>query len=61
MTQKVTFIIPVKNEEQYIEDCINSLLSLDYPQDKIEILFSEGKSTDNTREIIERFAKKIGI
>ena len=55
---KVSFIIPVRNEEKYIEDCINSLLSLDYPKDKIEIIFAEGKSTDKTHEILEKYAKK---
>ena len=55
---KVTFIIPVRNEEKYIGSCITSLLSLDYPMDKIEILFAEGQSTDGTRAIIEGYAKK---
>ncbi len=55
---KVSFIIPVRNEEKFIEDCINSLLSLDYPKDTIEILFAEGNSTDNTREIIQKYAEK---
>ncbi len=58
MTPKVTFIIPVKNEERFLEPCIKSLLSLDYPKDKVEIVFAEGKSTDNTRVIIERYTKK---
>lgn len=55
---KVSFIIPVRNEEKYIRDCLDSLLSLDYPKDKVEILLAEGKSTDNTRKIIEEYAKK---
>ena len=55
---KVSFIIPVRNEEKYIEECINSLLSLDYPEEKVEIIFAEGGSTDNTRKIIEEYAKK---
>lgn len=55
---KVSFIIPLKNEEKYIENCIDSLLSLDYPKEKVEIIFAEGGSTDSTREIIEEYAKK---
>ncbi|MCD6222088.1 MAG: glycosyltransferase family 2 protein [Thermoplasmata archaeon] len=55
---KVSFIIPARNEEKYIKDCIESLLSLDYPQDKVEIIFAEGNSNDRTREIIEEYAKK---
>ena len=55
---KVSFIIPVRNDDKYIEECINSLLSLDYPEEKVEIIFAEGGSTDNTRKIIEEYAKK---
>ena len=55
---KVSFIIPVRNEEKYIEKCLDSLLSLDYPKDKVEILLAEGNSTDNTRKIIEDYERK---
>ncbi|MEA2054363.1 MAG: glycosyltransferase [Candidatus Thermoplasmatota archaeon] len=55
---KVSFIIPVRNEEKFIEDCLQSLLSLDYPEEKVEILFAEGNSSDRTREILEDYAKK---
>ena len=58
MTPKVSFIIPVRNEEHYIKKCIDSLLALDYPQDKIELLFAEGTSTDKTRKILEDYTKK---
>lgn len=55
---KISFIIPTRNEENTISKCIDSLLNLDYPKDKIEILICEGKSKDDTRKIIENYAKK---
>ena len=53
---KVSVICPVFNEERFIEACILSILSQDYPQDSLEVLFVDGRSTDNTRGIIERYA-----
>jgi len=55
---KVSFIIPVRNEEKTIRQCLDSLLNIDYPKDKIEILLAEGKSTDNTKKIIEKYASE---
>ena len=57
---KASFIIPVLNEEKTIEKCLDSILNLDYPKDKIEILLARGPSTDNTNKILDRYAKKYG-
>jgi succinoglycan biosynthesis protein ExoA len=50
----VTIAMPAFNEEHYIEACIASVQAQDYPADRIEILVADGRSTDRTREIIER-------
>lgn len=55
---KVSFLIPVLNEEKTIKSCLDSLLELDYPKDKVEILIAKGPSTDNTNKIAEGFAKR---
>ncbi len=55
---KVSFIIPARNEEKYIRECLDSLLKMDYPSDRVEIIFAEGNSDDRTREIIEEYAEK---
>lgn len=52
---KISFIIPVLNEEKTITQCLESILDIDYPQEKKEILFALGKSNDNTNTIIEQF------
>jgi len=54
---KVSFLMPILNEEKTLGQCLDSLLALDYPQDKIEILLALGNSTDNTRSIAEQNAK----
>ncbi|WP_436512547.1 glycosyltransferase family 2 protein [Clostridium thermobutyricum] len=54
----ISIIIPVFNEEKYIENCIKSLLEMDYDKNFIEIIFVDGNSTDRTKEIIKQFMKK---
>lgn len=51
----VSIIVPAKNEERFIGDCLESILSQDYPKDKLEILVVDGMSTDRTREIVRKF------
>ena len=54
----VSFIMPVLDEENTIRQCFDSLLDLDYPKDKIEILVAEGNSKDNTHKILKEYVKK---
>jgi GT2 family glycosyltransferase len=55
---KVSFLIPILNEEKTLRQCLDSLLALEYPAEKIEILLAMGKSTDSSRMIAEDYAKK---
>lgn len=48
----VSIIIPVYNEENYIKDCIKSVVEQDYPKDNLELLLIDGNSEDKTVEII---------
>ncbi|MCD6411132.1 MAG: glycosyltransferase [Thermoplasmata archaeon] len=50
----VSIIITVKNEAKNIADLLNSLLVQEKP---FEIIVVDAKSTDNTRDILEKFAK----
>ncbi|MFH1269738.1 MAG: glycosyltransferase [Candidatus Omnitrophota bacterium] len=47
----MSVIIPVKNAERFLDKCLKSLLELDYPKDKYEVIISDSDSTDRTREI----------
>jgi glycosyltransferase involved in cell wall biosynthesis len=55
---KVSIVIPCRNEENYIVDCVSSLLSNGYDQNLIEILVVDGKSTDNTAQLISELSKE---
>ena len=56
--RKVSVICPVFNEEKFIEACIVSIIEQDYPQDAMEVLFVDGRSTDNTVNIIRRYMEQ---
>ena len=56
MQPRVTIAMPAYNEERYIEACIASVQAQDYPPGLIEILIADGRSTDRTREIVDRLA-----
>lgn len=52
----VSVIIPCRNEEKYIKDCLETILNQTYPKDKIEILIVDGASEDKTREIVKKYS-----
>jgi glycosyltransferase involved in cell wall biosynthesis len=54
----ISFIMPILNEEKTIKKCLDSILEIDYPKEKKEILLALGKSTDNTNKIIEQYKSK---
>jgi glycosyltransferase involved in cell wall biosynthesis len=49
----VSFIVPVRNEEEHIRACLESLVKQDYPAGELEIIVMDGRSSDRTREIVE--------
>ena len=53
---RVSVIVPVYNAERTLEDCIDSLLELDYPKDNRELILVDNASTDGTAEILRQSA-----
>lgn len=51
----LSIIVPVLNMGRTIRATLESLLNLDYPKDNMEIIVVDGKSKDNTREIVEEY------
>ncbi len=49
----VTILVPAHNEEVVLASTIESLLHLDYPRDRMEIIVIEDSSTDRTRRVVE--------
>jgi glycosyltransferase involved in cell wall biosynthesis len=58
MHKFVSVLCPIYNEEGSIQQCIDSLLKQDYPEDYMEILLIDGMSNDRTRQIIIENIKK---
>lgn len=54
----VTFLITAYNEEKDIAKKLENTLSLDYSQDKLEILVASDGSTDRTDQIVRDYSKK---
>jgi glycosyltransferase involved in cell wall biosynthesis len=53
---RVSIIVPARNEEETIEQALNTLLALDY--DNYEVIAVNDRSTDRTGEIMERVARE---
>lgn len=53
--KRISVIVPVYNEEKYLDACIASMLSQDYPRDAMEWFFVDGASTDRTLEILQSY------
>src|SRR5258708_19410180 len=52
---RVSIIVPARNEEESIEQALNTLLGLDY--DNYEVIAVNDRSMDSTGEIMERVAE----
>lgn len=52
----ISISVPVYNEEAQIRGLIESLLALDYPADRRQILIVSDASTDRTDEIVREYA-----
>lgn len=55
---RLTVIIPCRNEEQFISQCLDSILRSDYPTDRYEIIVADGMSTDRTRPLVQKYCRK---
>jgi len=55
---KVSVIIPARNEEKFIEKCIESFLTCDYPKELIEVIVVDGMSEDGTRKIVRELSER---
>lgn len=54
----ISIIIPVLNEEKYLESCLDSILNSDYPKDKMEVIVVDGGSSDLTLSILDSYLTK---
>lgn len=54
---RISIIIPARNEQEHIEFCLRALLNQDYNNELYEIIVVDNNSTDNTLEIVRRFGQ----
>ena len=57
MNPYISILLPMRNEEDYLARCLDSILANDYPGDRMEILVLDGMSTDRSRAIAEAYAR----
>ena len=56
MDKKISIIVPVYNVEQFLEECVNSLINQTYSN--LEILLIDDGSKDKSGKMCDKFAKK---
>lgn len=54
-TPPVAIIVPCWNEQDTVDGTVRSLLALDYPKDKLQIILVNDGSTDNTKEVMDAY------
>lgn len=54
----ITFLVPAYNEEDTIEETLDALLDLDYPEDRLQIIAINDGSTDGTLEKMRQYADR---
>ncbi|WP_241958458.1 glycosyltransferase family 2 protein, partial [Mammaliicoccus sciuri] len=54
----LSIIVPVYNKEMFLKECVESIGNLEISKDKIEALFIDDFSTDNSYEILKEYEKQ---
>lgn len=55
---KVTILIPAHNEDIVIRNTLQSMVDLDYPKDRLQVIVINDNSSDGTGAICDNFADK---
>lgn len=55
---RISFCLPAYNEEDEIADALDTLLAIDYPSDRRQIIVVSDASTDRTDEIVRGYADR---
>lgn len=54
----VSIVLPCRNEQGYLQGCLQSIFKQQSPEGALEILVADGMSTDGTREYLEQQARE---
>jgi len=52
----VSILVSVYNSESTIEKCLDSIMALKYPREKLEVIVVDDGSTDKTRELVKDYS-----
>jgi GT2 family glycosyltransferase len=55
----VSVVVPVYNGESTIKECLGSIMALEYPREKLEVIAVDDGSTDKTMSILKNYALKL--
>ena len=55
MKKWLSIIVPIYNSEEYLSECLDSLVHQDFPLDKYEIILYNDGSQDNSLNIMEKY------
>lgn len=55
----VSLVVVGKNESKNLDDTFNAIEKIDYPKDKIEIIYVDSNSNDNSIEIAKKYCNRI--
>jgi glycosyltransferase involved in cell wall biosynthesis len=58
MTPTVSIIVPCYNEQNTIRGLLDAILAQTYPREQMDVVISDGHSTDSTREVISVFKRE---
>lgn len=54
----ISFIVVARNEEEYLHDCLSSIVNQTIDKDKYEIILVDGMSSDRTQQIMNFFIEE---
>jgi glycosyltransferase involved in cell wall biosynthesis len=57
----VSVVVPAYNAEPTIDDCLRSLLELNYPPEKLELLVVDNGSRDGTADAVRRHSDRVRL
>ena len=54
----ISIVIPIYNAETYLPDTINSIINQTIGFENIELILVDDKSTDNSKDVIKKYAEE---
>lgn len=58
METKISIVVPMYNDEKYLNDCVNSILNQTIGFQNLELIIVDDCSTDQSKKMAEDFAKQ---